>query len=103
MATSDPRKQKALGRGTRGFDPAVWDKVGFEVVVQGNLAKFRQNPDFREVLLATGDKVRTTVVVCVRGRRVVCARNPQEDLFHVRGGCPHWGWCVCVEDAGALF
>ncbi|CAN0071132.1 unnamed protein product, partial [Hapterophycus canaliculatus] len=57
MATSDPRQQKALGRQVKGFDAAVWDKVGYDVVVTGNLAKFRQNPVFREELLATGDKI----------------------------------------------
>lgn len=58
MATSDPREQKALGRKVRGFDAALWDKEGYDVVVEGNLAKFRQNPRFRDELLATGDRVR---------------------------------------------
>lgn len=66
MATSDPREQKALGRKVRGFDPAMWDKAGFEVVVEGNLAKFRQNPHFKSQLLATGDRVRVSAVVVVR-------------------------------------
>ncbi|CAM9516048.1 unnamed protein product [Ectocarpus sp. 4 AP-2014] len=57
MATADPRRQKALGRQVRGFDPAVWDKTGYEVVVRGNLAKFKQNPGFRDELLATGDRI----------------------------------------------
>eukprot|EP00903_Cladosiphon_okamuranus_P019175 g17637.t1 len=57
MATSDPREQKALGRKVRGFDPALWDKQGYDVVVEGNLAKFRQNPRFREELLATEDRI----------------------------------------------
>ena len=61
MATSDPREQKALGRKVRGFDPALWDKEGYDVVVEGNLAKFRQNPCFRDQLLATGDRVRVYV------------------------------------------
>ncbi|CAM9972694.1 unnamed protein product [Scytosiphon promiscuus] len=57
MATSDPRQQKALGRQVKGFEASVWDKAGYDVVVAGNLAKFRQNPVFREELLATGDKI----------------------------------------------
>lgn len=65
MATSDPREQKALGRRVKGFVPAVWDKAGYGVVVEGNLAKFRQNPHFRDELLATGDRVRRFVVVSV--------------------------------------
>ncbi|CAN0289586.1 unnamed protein product, partial [Ectocarpus fasciculatus] len=39
------------------FDPAVWDKEGYDVVVRGNLAKFKQNPGFRDELLATGDRI----------------------------------------------
>lgn len=66
MDTRDPREQKALGRSVRGFDAAVWDEEGYDVVVKGNLEKFRQNPRFRDELLATGDSVRD---VC---RAVLC-------------------------------
>lgn len=58
MTTSDPREMKAVGRRVRGFDADLWDQKGYDVVVKGNLAKFRQNPIFREELLATRDKVR---------------------------------------------
>ena len=73
MATSDPREQKALGRKVRGFDAALWDKQGYDVVVEGNLAKFRQNPSYRDELLATGDRVRVLLldVVVVGGGDVV--------------------------------
>ncbi|CAM9640017.1 unnamed protein product, partial [Pylaiella littoralis] len=57
MDTRDPREQKALGRSVRGFDAAVWDEEGYDVVVKGNLEKFRQNPRFRDELLATGDSI----------------------------------------------
>lgn len=57
MATKDPREQKALGRRVKGFDAAVWDNVGYDIVVKGNLEKFRQNDIFLQQLLATGDKV----------------------------------------------
>ncbi len=104
MATSDPRKQKALGRAVKGFDPIVWDKVGYEVVVQGNLAKFRQNPDFREVLLATGDRVRTSGLCSwVLVRRDVCAVIRRTICFMCEGDSPVTvgGW-VCVNEGYSL-
>eukprot|EP00904_Undaria_pinnatifida_P007738 jgi/Undpi1/4094/HiC_scaffold_16.g07461.m1 len=57
MNTEDPREMKALGRLVKDFDASVWDDVGFDLVVKGNLEKFRQNPIFRDTLLATGSKI----------------------------------------------
>ncbi len=54
MATKDPRKQKAIGRKVRNFDPTEWGKVAKEYVYIANLKKFEDNP-LREILLATGD------------------------------------------------
>lgn len=57
LTSRDPGKAKALGRKVRGFDPAVWKARCFDIVVEGNVHKFRQDPDLRAYLLATGDKV----------------------------------------------
>lgn len=57
MATEDPQEHKRLGRLVRNFDPEVWDSAGYDLVVKGNLEKFRQNLLFQRELLATGDKV----------------------------------------------
>merc|ERR1740116_624602 len=60
LAEMHPLRQKNLAsrKGTlRGFDQKVWDRECFDVVVSGNRAKFQQNEDLREVLLATGQKV----------------------------------------------
>jgi ribA/ribD-fused uncharacterized protein len=46
-----------LGRLVKNFDATVWDKVADEVVYSANLAKFSQNKDLKEKLLATGDKL----------------------------------------------
>ena len=74
MNTEDPREMKALGRLVKDFDASVWDDVGFDLVVKGNLEKFRQNPIFRDTLLATGSKVLAPFVPFARALRTPCVR-----------------------------
>jgi ribA/ribD-fused uncharacterized protein len=57
LAVAHPRQAKALGRRVTGFDDRVWDEHRFDVVVEGNLAKFGQHPELGAVLLNTGDRV----------------------------------------------
>ena len=57
MAAENPRDCKALGRGVRPFDPEVWDREKYGIVLTGNLAKFSQNPDLLDFLSGTGDSV----------------------------------------------
>jgi ribA/ribD-fused uncharacterized protein len=47
---------KSLGRKVRGFDEAIWVAKRDEIVLEGNLLKFRQNADLKAKLLATGEK-----------------------------------------------
>ncbi|CAM2010552.1 NADAR family protein [Acanthopleuribacter pedis] len=54
---SDPRKAKALGRKVKNFDPAIWEKHRFDIVVRGNLAKFRARPELTDFILGTGDQI----------------------------------------------
>lgn len=55
MEAADPATQKRLGRSVAGFKSSTWDQVRYEVVLQGNLEKYRQNPELRAKLLATGN------------------------------------------------
>lgn len=57
MQADNPRDYKALGRKIRNFDGVVWDTCKYEIVVEGNKAKFSQNSDLREYLLSTGEAV----------------------------------------------
>lgn len=57
LETEYPDEQKALGKLVKGFDRAIWDQNCFSIVYEGNLAKFSQNPELKEELLATGDRV----------------------------------------------
>ncbi|WP_203924264.1 NADAR family protein [Rugosimonospora africana] len=57
LATTKPGAVKALGRQVRAFDDATWDAHRFDLVTDGNVAKFGQHPDLRDYLLRTGDRV----------------------------------------------
>lgn len=53
LAADHPRDQQAIGRTVQGFDEAVWVLFREGVVFAGNLARFRQNAEQRELLFAT--------------------------------------------------
>lgn len=55
MAASDFGEIKALGRQVRNYDDRIWSGIRQIVVYEGVVEKFRQNPDLKEQLLATGD------------------------------------------------
>ena len=57
LAAADPKAAKAAGRAVRGFDEQTWAAARFDLVVAGNLAKFRQNPDLGAFLAATRPRV----------------------------------------------
>ena len=57
MQEKNPREQKKYGRMIKNFDRAVWDKNCLAIVYEGNLAKFSQNQDLKEQMLATFDRI----------------------------------------------
>ncbi|WP_329787611.1 NADAR family protein [Lentzea sp. DG1S-22] len=57
LAARTPAEAKALGRVVSGFDDDTWVSARLEIVVEGNLAKFGQDPALRSYLLATGSRV----------------------------------------------
>lgn len=57
LAAPHPREVKALGRQVRGFSDARWCEAREGIVLTGSLAKFRQDPELREFLLGTGERV----------------------------------------------
>jgi hypothetical protein len=57
LAAPTPAEAKALGRVVRGFDDARWEAAGFEIVVNGSVHKFGQDPALRKYLLATEGRV----------------------------------------------
>ena len=57
LDSTDPKEIKALGREVKNFDPVKWNERKFEIVKKGNLSKFGDNPELREFLLSTDDKI----------------------------------------------
>ncbi|MGI0118210.1 NADAR family protein [Zooshikella sp. RANM57] len=57
LATSHPGEAKRLGRKIVGFDEKVWRDNRFDIVTNGNLAKFSQNPELQHYLLSTQARV----------------------------------------------
>lgn len=57
LANPDPAAAKAFGRKINHFDQSVWLQHRFELVVQGNLAKFSQHPDLNAFLRLSADQV----------------------------------------------
>ena len=57
LATNDPKKQKALGRQVKGYDDALWMAVAYDVVSEGNYAKFSQDAALYTLLESTNGKI----------------------------------------------
>lgn len=53
MKTTSPKEQKRLGREVKGYTDEKWDAVARQEVYTANHAKFIQNADLLEKLLAT--------------------------------------------------
>lgn len=57
MSADNPRDYKKLGRKIRGFESKIWDAHKYDIVVEGNKAKFSQNSELGEFLLSTGSAI----------------------------------------------
>ena len=57
LAAAHPKEMKALGRGVRNFQQETWESRCYQLVLRGNLEKFRQNPALLEFLLGTGQRI----------------------------------------------
>lgn len=57
MNAATPSEYKSLGRKIKGFEPTLWNEKKLDVVVEGNKAKFSQNPNLKEFILSTNDAI----------------------------------------------
>jgi ribA/ribD-fused uncharacterized protein len=57
LKTNNPGAATAIGREVRGFEEKVWITHRCSMAIQGNFAKFSQNPSLQSFLVGTGDRV----------------------------------------------
>lgn len=57
MAASHPKQFKALGRKIANFREDLWNERKYQIVVEGNLAKFSQNKELGKFLAQTGSRI----------------------------------------------
>ena len=57
LSDDDPGAAKKTGRGVRGFEVERWSAACFDLVVEGNMAKFGQHESLRGFLLSTHEQV----------------------------------------------
>lgn len=55
MKTNNPKKQKALGREIKNFQPQMWELTCRDIVFRANLAKF-QDPELKRFLFSFGNE-----------------------------------------------
>lgn len=53
----EPNHVRSLGRQVSGFDEDTWQMKRYDIVLQGNFARFRSSNEMRDLLMATGDKI----------------------------------------------
>lgn len=57
MHAKHPKEMKAYGRAVRSFDLARWEARCYELVRNGNMAKFAQNPELWAFLSGTKNRI----------------------------------------------
>ena len=56
LQAKHPSMQKKLGRLVKGYDEKAWNQYKFEIVMNGNVLKFMQDPKLVHMLLSTEQK-----------------------------------------------
>ena len=57
LTANSPGLAKALGRKVKGFIPKIWDEHCFNIVINGNYAKFSQNSKLTDFILSTKQRI----------------------------------------------
>lgn len=57
MNTSDPKEIKKYGRAVKNYNETIWNTHRFNAMLNANKLKFSSNPNLREQLLETGNKI----------------------------------------------
>lgn len=57
LKAKTPNEVKALGRKVKNYHDEIWYQHRFQIVVDGNLAKFSQNDELKQFLLTTNNQI----------------------------------------------
>lgn len=57
ITAKNPGAVKAFGREVKRFDQNIWNENRFQIVVNGNIAKFTQNSECKQFLLNTQNRI----------------------------------------------
>ena len=57
LIAKHPHAAKKLGRQVRNFDFKIWEANRYEIVLNGNIAKFEQNEALKKYLLSTKNSI----------------------------------------------
>lgn len=57
IQSKHPKQAKDLGRQVAHFDEKIWNEQRFQIVIDGNLEKFNQNPALKAYLFSTGKRI----------------------------------------------
>ncbi|MHA3049673.1 NADAR family protein [Acinetobacter sp. ANC 4639] len=57
LQVEHPNQAKKLGRLVQNYDEKIWLAHRFQIVVQGNIAKFAQHAALKDFLLTTEDRI----------------------------------------------
>jgi len=57
LLIESPRAAKQIGREVLNYDDKIWCEQRYQIVVEGNIQKFTQNPILQNKLIKTGNKV----------------------------------------------
>lgn len=57
LIAKSPAEAKKLGRQVKNYDDKTWLENRYTIVKEGNFHKFGQNPELKEFLLSTNDRV----------------------------------------------
>ena len=57
LKNPNPAVCKKMGRQVRNFDPMIWSNKCMHIVTKGCYYKFTQNPNLKQFLLTTNDRI----------------------------------------------
>lgn len=66
MQANHPKQFKDMGRRISGFNEKIWNDNKVDIVIQGNYAKFSQNPELKAFLTGTYNSILVEASPCDR-------------------------------------